>query len=170
MAGDAKTAPAASSPEPTGPTGDPCALVSDSSVRKAFADAKPGKRDHRLDKYEIATCMWETPTNGLALQLFKAAGSARDEVRSRASGVLDPVSKSAGDKFRYETVAGVGDEATVLAEAGDQANGIYNDIAVMGIRKGEKMLVLFSPQLIDGDRAATIKALEALGRNAAARM
>ena len=170
VAADAKASAATSAPESSGPTDDPCAFVSNAAVRKSFADAKAGKRDHRLDKYEIATCMWETPTNGLALQLFKAAGSARDEVRSRAAGVLDPVKKGVGDKFRYETVAGVGDEATVLAEAGDPENGIYNDIAVLGVRKGEKMLVLFAPQLIDGDRAATIKALEALGTQAASRL
>ncbi|MET0207563.1 MAG: hypothetical protein ABW220_00905, partial [Burkholderiaceae bacterium] len=169
VAADSKPGAAASAPEPSGPTGDPCAMVSDSGVRKAFADAKAGKRDHSLDKYDIATCTWDTPTNMVVLQLFKAAGSAHDEVRSRADGVIDPVKPGAGKNFRYETVASLGDEATVIAESGDQANGIFNDLAVLGIRKGEKMVVIFAHSLIDGDRAKTIQALEALGKKAASR-
>jgi hypothetical protein len=165
-AGDARPV----SPPASGPTNDPCALTPDSDVRAVFADAKAGKRDHSLDKYDIATCTWDTPTNTFVVQIFKAAGSAHDEVRSRAAGVIDPVKRGAGDKFRYDAVAGVGDEATVLAEAGDPANGIFNDIAVFGVHKGDRMAVLFARSLIDGDRDATVKALEALGRKAVNRL
>jgi hypothetical protein len=163
-------AKATSTPEVVGTPGDPCAILTNSEVRKAFADAKAGKRDHSLDKYEIATCGWDTPTNIVVAQLFKAEGSAEDEVRSRALGVIDPLKQHAGDKFRYEKVAGAGDESTVIAESGDQANGIFNDIAVIAVRKGEQMVVIFNHSLIDGDRDATLKALTALGKSAAARL
>src|SRR3954466_6104257 len=46
-----------------GRTADPCQLISDTDVRRAFADAKAGTRDTRLDQYGIATCSWDTPTN-----------------------------------------------------------------------------------------------------------
>ena len=160
-------APAA---EAAGPTQDPCALVSDALVRKSFAGAKAGTRDHSLDKYDIATCTWDTPTNTLVAQIFTAKGSAEDEARSRALGVIDPVKQGAGDGFRYEAVAGVGDAATIVAEAGDPPKGIFNDVAVIAVRKGERMAVLFSRSLIDSDRAATVAALTALGKSAANRL
>lgn len=166
---NAAAAPAAATAV-SGPTNDPCALTSDAEVRKLFAGAKAGKPDHSVDKYGILTCTWDTPTNMLVAQIFKAEGSAAQEVRSRADGVIDPVKSGAGSKFRYEAVAGVGDDASVLAEAGDPPNGIFNDIAVFGVRKGDRMAVLFAHSLIDGNRETTIKALTNLGKQAAARL
>ncbi|HEY6124939.1 MAG TPA: hypothetical protein VIV63_09815 [Steroidobacteraceae bacterium] len=163
---------AASSPTATtqGPTSDPCALTSDNEVRKVFADAKAGVRDHSLDKYDIATCTWDTPANTFVVQLFTAHGSAEDEVRSRISGSVDPVKPGAGANIRYDSLAGIGDSAVVAAEKADDQQGILADAAVLGIRRGERMVVLFSRSLIDGDRAATVKGLEALGRDAATRL
>jgi hypothetical protein len=150
--------------------GDPCGLVTDSEVRKLYEGAKAGTRDHSLDKYGIAMCTRDTPTNVFVAQLYKSEGTPDEEVRTRALGVIDPVRQGAGSHFRYEAVAGIGDAATVLAEAGDPASGIYNDIALIAVSKGDQTVVLFSRTLIDGDREATVKALEALGRSAAARL
>jgi hypothetical protein len=162
---DTTTTPA----ESTGPTDDPCALTTDAEVRKAFPDAKSGVRDHSLDKYEIATCTWDSSTNTFVVQIFKAKGSAHDEVRSRMSGSLDPIKPGAGANIKYDPIAGLGDEATVVAEKADEPQGIFADTAVLAIRRGDRMAVLFSRSLIE-DRATTVKALEALGRSAAPRL
>ena len=166
----AADAPMPANAETAGPTNDPCALVTDKEVRKVFAGAKAAKRDHSLDKYDIATCSWDTPTNTFVAQIFKAKGSADDEARSRTSGSVDPVNPGAGKNVRYESVAGVGDAATVVVERGDAAQGILSDVAVIAVRKGDRMAVLFSRSLIDDDRDATVKAMEALARSAAGRL
>jgi hypothetical protein len=153
-----------------GPTDDPCALVTDQEVRAAFADAKAGKRDHSLDQYQIATCKWDTPANTFVAQVFKAKGTVEDELRSRASGLIDPMKPGAGKGVRYEKLAGVGEETMITAEPGDAAAGLFNDIAVLVTKRGDRMAVLFAQSLVDADRAKTKAALEALGRSAAARL
>ena len=154
----------------SGPTSDPCALVTDREVRQAFADAKPGKRDGRLDKYDIATCTWDTPANTFVAQIFKAKGSVEDELRSRASGVIDPVKPGAGKDVRYDKLPGVGEDTMITAEKGDAAQGLFNDVVVLVTKRGDHMAVLFAHSLIDDDRAKTIAAMEALGRSAAGRL
>jgi hypothetical protein len=153
-----------------GPTNDPCTLVTDGEMGKAFAGARAGKRDHSLDKYGIATCTWESPANTIVAQIFAAKGSAADEVRGRMDGYIDPVKPGAGDQVRYVTIAGLGDEATASAVKADAAQGILSDGAVLGVRRGERMAVLFTHNLVDGDTAATIAALQEVGLSAAARL
>ncbi len=155
---------------PTGPTDDPCALVSKGEVRKAFPGAESGKRDPSTDQYGIASCKWELPTSTLVVQTFRATTSASDELRSRMSGFLDPLQPALREKVQYDAVAGLGDEATVVAVKADQAHGVFADSAMLGIRRGERMAVLFMSALVDGDPAATKKALEVLGRSAAPRL
>ena len=58
----------------------------------------------------------------------------------------------------------------MVAVKADQASGILADSAMLGIRRGERMTILFTSALVDGDVAATKKALEALGRSAAPRL
>jgi len=170
----AAAAEPASKPEPMAaasvPTDSPCALTSDAEVRQSFAGAKDGKRDHSLDQYRIATCTWDTPTNTFVVQIFKAKGTVEDELRSRASGAIDPVKPGAGKSVRYEKVAGVAEDTMVSAEQADTAQGLFSDIAVLVIKRGDRMAVLFARSLIDGDRAKTLAALEALGRSAAGRL
>jgi hypothetical protein len=57
-----------------------------------------------------------------------------------------------------------------VAVKADQAKGILADTAMLGIRKGDRMAVLFTRTLVDGDVAATAKALESLGRKAVSRL
>jgi hypothetical protein len=171
VAADAgRPASASTTASTTGPTEDPCALTTDSDVRRSFAGAKAGKRDHSLDKYDIATCTWDTPTNMVVVQIFTAKGTVEDELRSRASGAIDPVKPGAGKNIRYEKLAGVGEDTMVAAEQGDAAQGLFNDIAVLVTRRDDRMAVLFARSLIDGDRPATLKALQELGGKAAGRL
>jgi len=153
-----------------GPTDDPCALVTKSEVRDVFPGAESGKRDPSTDQYGIASCKWELPTATLAVQIFRAKSSASEELHSRMSGFLDPLQPALRQTIQYDTVAGLGDEAVVVAVKADQAQGVFADSAMLGIRHGDRMAVLFTSTLVDGDPAATKKALEALGRSAAARL
>ena len=153
-----------------GPTDDPCALVTDAEVGKSFPGAGRGKRDHSVDKYGISTCTWDSPTNMIVAQIFKAQGTAHDEVRSRMDGYVDPMKPGAAAHVEYVTIPGLGDEATISAVKADEARGILADGAVLAIRHGERMAVLFTHSLVDGETAPTTRALQSLGANAAARL
>jgi len=162
----AESAPAASA----GPTDDPCALVSKSEVRDVFPGAESGKRDHKMDQYGVASCTWELPTNILAVQTYKSKNSAADELRGRMLGFLDPLKPGLRESIQYDTIAGLGDEAAVVAVKADEAHGILADSAMLSVRRGERFTILFTSTLVDGDVAASKKALEALGRKAASRL
>lgn len=151
-------------------TDDPCAIVSKGEVRAAFPGAESGKRDHKLDQYGVASCTWETPTITVAVQTYKSKNSAADELRGRMLGFLDPLQPALREKIQYDAVAGLGDEAAVVAVKADEAHGILADSAMLSIRRGERFTILFTSTLVDGDVAATRKALESLGRKAAARL
>jgi hypothetical protein len=153
-----------------GPTDDPCAIVSKGEVRDVFPGAETGKRDHSTDQYGLASCTWELPTNTLAVQTFKSTNSAEEELRGRMLGFLDPLQPGLREKIQYDAIAGLGDEAVVTAVKADAAQGVLADSAMLGIRKGDRMTVLFTRTLVDGDVTATTKALEALGRSAAPRL
>jgi hypothetical protein len=151
-------------------TDDPCTLVIDGEVSKALKDDASSKRDHSLDKYNIATCVWDTSENRLMVQLFKAKGSVEGELRSRMSGNLDPMKPGAGDNVRYQKVAGAGEDTMLAVEKADEQKGILADTAVLVSLHGDRMAVLFTSALVGGERAATIEALEKLGRSAAPRL
>ena len=155
---------------PAGPTDDPCALVSKGEVRAVFPGAESGKRDHKMDQYGVASCTWELPTNKLAVQTYKSKNSAADELRGRMLGFLDPRKPGLGQSIQYDPVAGMGDEAAVVAVKADEARGILADSAMLSIRRGERFTILFTSMLVDGDVAASKKAFEELGRKAAGRL
>ncbi|MEO8017395.1 MAG: hypothetical protein ABI769_06255 [Pseudomonadota bacterium] len=164
------SAAAATAATAASPTDDPCALVTDTEVRQQFPDAASGQRGHSLDQYGIATCTWNSSANTLIVQIFKAKGSVEDELRSRMSGNLDPLTPGAGAQVQYKPIGGVSDQAMLVVEKADAKRGILADTAVLVARRGERMAVLFTGALIDGERAPTAKALEALGRSAAGRL
>jgi hypothetical protein len=149
---------------------DPCSIVSKGEVREAFPGAESGERDHSMDQYGMASCKWELPANTLAVQLFKSTNTAGEELRGRMLGFLDPLQPGLREKIQYDTIAGLGDEAVAVAVKADQAQGILADTAMLGIRKGDRMAVLFTRTLVGGDVAATAKALESLGRKAVSRL
>jgi len=161
---------AAAVPSVVAVSDDPCAIVSKSEVREAFPGAESGKPNHSMDQYGMASCTWELPASTLAVQIFKSTNTAGEELRGRMLGVLDPLKPGLRDSIQYDTIAGLGDESVTAAVKADQAQGILADSAMLGIRKGDRMAVLFTSTLVDGDVAASRKALEALGRHAAARL
>jgi hypothetical protein len=157
---------------PTMPIGDPCALLTDLEVRKAFPGAAAGKREHGLDVHGIRTCLWDTPTDRFVVQTFEAkSGSVEDELRSRMLGSVDPLMAGAADHVRYETIAGVGDQTMLVVEKADPQRGILADTAVLVTQRDGRRAVLFTgSSLAGGDRASALVALETLGRSAAERL
>jgi hypothetical protein len=150
----------------------PCQLLTDAEVDAAFRGAATGKRDASLDKYGITTCMWTTPTDRFVVQILTTgSGSVADELRSRASGSVDPMMQGAMERVRFETVAGVGDEAMAIVERADASRGILSDTAVLVMQRGERRAVLFTGRsLAGGDRASALTSLETLGRSVAKRL
>ena len=43
------------------PKGDPCKLLTDDEVRRAFPEAKAGQRERNNEQYGIAACVWKYP-------------------------------------------------------------------------------------------------------------
>jgi hypothetical protein len=154
------------------PTDDPCALLNDDEVSKAFPGAASGKRNRSLEDHGILTCMWDTPTDRFVVQVFNASsGSVEDELRSRMSGSIDPTTAGAGSQIRYETIDGIGDAAMLVLEKADPKDGILADTAVMVTQRGDRRAVLFTgSSLAVGDRASARKTLETLGRQVAERL
>jgi hypothetical protein len=172
----AATTPASDAASPANtakvPVDDPCALLADDEVSKAFPGAASGKRNRSLDGHGILTCMWDTPTDRFVVQVFAAAsGSVEDELRSRMSGSIDPAMAGAGSQVRYETIGGIGDAAMMVLEKADSKGGILADTAVMVTQRGDRRAVLFTgSSLAAGDRASARKTLETLGRHVADRL
>jgi len=170
----AEQAPAAGSAmsTPTRMADDPCALITDAEVRSAFAQAASGKRDRALDDNGILTCVWDTPTDRFVVQMYSlSSGSAEDELRGRMSGSIDPMMSGAAGHVRYETLAGVGDEAMLVVEKADPQRGILTDTAILVTRRGGRIALLFTgSSLAGGDRASALRTLETLGRSVAKRL
>lgn len=153
-------------------TDDPCALLIDDEVSKAFPGAASGKRNRTLDSHGILTCMWDTPTDRFVVQVFDAkSGSVEEELRGRMSGSIDPTMAGADSHVRYETIGGIGDAAALVLEKADPKSGILADTAVMVTQRGDRRAVLFTgSSLAADDRAAAIKTLETLGKHVAERL
>jgi hypothetical protein len=154
------------------PVDDPCVLLSDDEVSKAFPGAASGKRNRSLDGHGILTCMWDTPTDRFVVQVFEAkSGSVEDELRSRMSGSIDATVAGAGSEVRYEKIGGIGDDAMLVLEKADAKSGILADTAVMVTKRGDRRAVLFTGRsLAAADRKSALKKFETLGRHVAERL
>ncbi len=155
----------------TSSAGNPCTLLTDSEVRDVFGDTAPGQRDHSVDQYGILSCLWETHNDRFVVQTFTAeSGTAEDELRGRVQGGVDPTMAGAAQRVRYEPVAGIGDNAMMVAEAANAQQGILADMVILVARRGDRVVVLFSGlAFAGGDRTAALTAIEQLGLSAAQR-
>ncbi len=155
------------------PFGNPCALLTDSEVRKFFPDAKPAARDTRFEQAggDIASCEWATPGGGFTASLTRNSQPLPKEIREWSMLMVNPMGDQprAGDKIRYEQVAGIGDAAMAVLEAPNAILPRTPGIAFLIARRGDRELILASQELPRRDRAAALKALTELGRAAMAR-
>ncbi len=160
-------APVALSAEPK----DACHLLTNAEISAAFPGAKPGLAESARAKYGILGCEWSTPQGRVAAQFWKneSPTTARAEVEGMMLGALDPLKRSAGKAVRYESLSGVGESAVVGIAKRDEAAGVLNDIAVVGVIAGGRTITIFAPQLTQGDPAKAVAVLSSLAKSAAKR-
>ena len=152
-------------------TDDACRLLSDADVRAVFPGAGHGVRETTREKYGIRACVWETKGGRFALQRWTAKPSTvGDEIRGMALGVLDPLKPAARSSVRYETIAGIGDQAMAMVESQSDARGILADAAMLMTQRGDQLIELQSSELGRGDRGAALQSLTTLARAAVARL
>ncbi len=151
---------------------DPCGLLTNAEVRDVFKGAAAGERDRSVDKYGILSCVWDIPSDRLIVQTFAAKpGAVADELRSRVQGSIDPMLIGAADRIRYQSIAGIGDQAMMVVEKANPELGILADMALLATQRGDRMAILFTgTSLVSGDRDSALKALETLGSDIAQRL
>lgn len=164
----APLASASASAEPV-EADSPCRLLADTQVRAVFPSAKSGVPERSREEYGIKACVWDMDTDRFVLQVCTAKGSVDDEIRGLASGFVEPFG-GAQNNIRYETIAGVGEQAMAVVETQDQKRGILSDAALLVAKHGNQILELQSQELPHRARADALQALTTLGREAVSRM
>lgn len=156
------------------PSGDPCAVLPLSEVKKTFPGAKAGVRSTRIEKYGITECTWKDGggLDVLTLQESFESFAAMEEAKSNAAGLVDPTKPGDTRNVRFEVLKSVGldNGAVAFVEAPDAKRGIVRGLSVLVLQRGQRMLVLASLSLHERDRAVALKTFEALGRFAAKRL
>jgi hypothetical protein len=158
----------AATPAVTGP----CALLTQSEVKAAFAGAGAGQPDASRQKYGIAACQWPTQQGHFIAQVWKSEeASALTEARSLMLGFLDPMKSNPDANVRYETIAGVGQQAVAVVETKDVQRGVMIDVSLLVTLKGDQTLVLLAPpDFARRDRAAALTTLKSLAKTAVSRL
>ena len=145
----------------TAPAVDPCKLLGENEVRKAFPDAKAGKVDHSLEAHGIISCLWDHPGGRFAVQVYKGEqGTIENEIRGMSLMFLDPLKPGAEQNVRYVTIKDVGDQARAIVETADEKKGFLTDSAVLVAQHKGFQLILMSTQLAQRDRSSALKVLE----------
>lgn len=148
-----------------------CRLLTDAQVRAVFPSAHSGARERTREQYGIGACVWSGDFGRALLQTWQAKGRTADaEARGMVFGFIDPMSSSAADNIRYETIAGVGEQAVAVVEKQDAKRGIVTDIAMLMVRKNDQIIMLMCDDLVHRDRAQALAALKSLGGAAADRL
>lgn len=153
------------------PAVDPCKLLTDAEVRKAFPDAKAGKVDHSLEEYGTISCIWDHPGGRFSVQVYKGEqGAIENEIRGMSLMFLDPLKSGAERHVRYETIPNVGDQARAIVETADEKKGFLTDSAILVAQRKGLQLTLMSTQPAKRERSGALKVLEELGRAATTRL
>jgi hypothetical protein len=151
---------------------DPCALLTTAEVQKALPGSKPGQLDRKLEKSGILRCRWDAPTGWLMIVTGEdGPDSAKDEVETWASGVVDPVRGNVKRSVRFESLPGIGDQAIAFVERRDEAKGILQDGAALVVRRGNRQVSVMSGHLARSrERAEALRVLGELGQAIAKRL
>lgn len=153
------------------PKGDPCKLVTDAEVRRAYPKASSAKPERTREKYGIAACTWEHPAGRFVVQLTNAdPKSTSDEARGLSIGFVDPLKSGAARNIRLEKITDVGEEAVAVVEQQDEKKGILSDAAYLITQRGDRQVLIMAMDLARGDRAVALKTLADFGRAAAGRL
>ena len=149
----------------------PCDLLTRAEVQRVFAGANPAQLDRSLADSGILRCAWEYPGGRFGIiDGTEEADPVRAEAETWTLGFVDPLKRDASRHVRYETLAGVGDEAIAVVERADPAKGFVANGAFLVVRRGARQITLMDAALAARDRPAALAALLELGKAAAKRM
>ena len=149
----------------------PCALLTNAEVQRAFAGAQPGQLDRSLEQQGILRCVWNHPAGPIGIVDGTEAPDPVDvEARSWALGFLDPLRRDADRHVRYETLAGVGDQAIAVIERADPGKGFVANSAFLVVRRGSRQVTLMAMDLARRERPAALAVLQELGTTVAKRL
>jgi hypothetical protein len=148
-----------------------CPLLTPAEISAFWPGAKAGKPDFTREKYGITACDWDNDIGTFILQNWKSEGdSARDEIEALMIAVIDPMKSSAMANIRFETLAGVGDQAVAVVEVRDEKKSILNEAAMLITKRGDQVLMLAATNAARGDRAKVIAGLKSLAQKSLARL
>jgi hypothetical protein len=154
----------------TAQTLNPCALLTAAEARQAVPRSGPATNDRSLEKYGVSRCHW-----GEVLVLLLGVGDEPEdppkvEARTLVEGFVDPLRSSAARSVRFETLAGVGDEAIAVVERRDEAKGFLNDAVILVVRRGKRQVSLLAQGVAGRERAEWLRVLSDLGQAIAKRL
>jgi hypothetical protein len=150
---------------------DPCALLAVDEVRRALPGSEPGGIERGLEKQGILSCSWKSPDGRLFLIASREPeGSVKDEARTLAQTIVDPLRPDAERRLRFDVMPGIGDEAIAVVERRDTANGLMQDAALIVVRRGTWLVSLLAPELARRERADALRMLAELGKGVARRL
>jgi hypothetical protein len=149
----------------------PCALLTTAEVQRAFPGSQPGKLDRKNEKRGVLACVWSTPTGVLSIISGDDTGeSPKDEAEGWTLTFLDPLRDDAQRHVRYETLAGVGDQAVAVVERQDKTKGFAQNGAILVVRRGKRQISVLSTELARRERAEALLILADLGKAIAKRL
>jgi hypothetical protein len=161
--------PSAAAPATAGD--GPCALLTNGEVQRVFAGAKPGQLDRSLEKHGILRCVWNHAAAPVGIVDGTETPDPVDvEARTWALGFLDPLRRDADSHVRYETLAGVGDQAIAVVERTDPKKGFVADSAFLVVRRGNRQVTFMAMDLARRERPAALAVLQDLGKAIAKRL
>jgi hypothetical protein len=147
-----------------------CRLLSNAQVQEVFPSAHAGEPERTRQKYGISACIWSGDFGRLALQTWQAKGRTADaEASDMVSGFIDPLSSAAAGNIRYESIADIGEQAVAVVEKQDSQRGILTDVAMLVVRKDDRIIMLLCDDLAQRDRVEALAVLKSLGAAASNR-
>lgn len=162
----------------TAATRSACSLLTLEEVRRIVPDAaSSAPRALRADA-DIDVCSWKDASGKRSVvdvSVWKISGTddtPLGNVRTLATGLVDPLRGDAEKAIRLETIGGLGEGAGAVAfvERMDPARGIIGTGALLALQKNGRIATVQSSSLAGKDRTAALDGLRTLGRTVAGRL
>ena len=149
----------------------PCRLLTTAEVQRAFPGSKAGRVDRSQEKNGVVSCLWDYPTGRFSIITgTDAPEPAKAEARGWTLIFLDPLRNDAERHVRYESLAGVGDEAIAIVEPQDKAKGFIQNGAILVVRRAQQQVSAMSTDLARRERGEALQVFADLGRAIAKRL
>lgn len=154
----------------TAPTDNACDLITDAEIRRVFPSAESGKRNTESLEYGLDRCAWKVSNGQIGVEVSKVeAVDFESDLRGELQAAVDPRVDGALQRIQFHAVEGIGDHAIAVLEKADAHNGLYTDIALLAIQRGQRMAVLTVPGTLS-EAPTTLDSLKELGGKLAPRL